>query len=201
MGYDDGSHVVFFGDVLDEFVDEDGGLGIESGVWLVAEEVVGGVYDGAGDAYTFFHTTADFGWHFLVYVFEAYTFEYGVYTVELFGGLHFRKYVEREHDVLLYVLGVEEGAALEEHSHFTTYFDFCYAVASIERAVVVVYFAFVGRGEAYDAFKQYAFAGAAGADDEVRLTFLKGSAYVVQYEFIVERFRDSVEPYHFERRS
>ena len=52
------SGVELVGDLGDEFVDEQGSLGVEAGVGLVEEKVLGIASQRAGDGGTFLHTTA-----------------------------------------------------------------------------------------------------------------------------------------------
>ena len=58
MGVDHRGGVEVVGDFGDEFVDEQRGFGIQTGVGLVKEEVFGITCECAGDGGTLFHTTA-----------------------------------------------------------------------------------------------------------------------------------------------
>src|SRR6218665_46182 len=57
VGIDHGGNVVFRGHFLDKFVDHQGGLRIETGVGLIAEQVFWIEYNGASQSDTLFHTT------------------------------------------------------------------------------------------------------------------------------------------------
>ena len=57
MGIDHGRNVVFLGDVVDELVDEDAGLRIESRVWFVAEQILRVQGDGTRNGNTLLHAT------------------------------------------------------------------------------------------------------------------------------------------------
>ena len=58
VGVDHGGGVEFVGDFGDELVDEQRGFGIEAGVGLVEEEVLGITGQRAGNGRTFLHTAA-----------------------------------------------------------------------------------------------------------------------------------------------
>ena len=56
VGVDNGCDLVFVRDTLDEFVDDDGGLWVESRIGFVAEEVTGLEDNGTGDGNSLLHT-------------------------------------------------------------------------------------------------------------------------------------------------
>jgi len=60
MGIDDGCHIVFGGDIMNQFVDDQRSLRVEAGVRLVAEQIFRIEGDGAGNGYALLHTSGDF---------------------------------------------------------------------------------------------------------------------------------------------
>ena len=59
MRIDDGRDIVLLRELVDELVDDRRGLGVKTGVWLVAEELFWIECQSAGDGSTLHHPTTD----------------------------------------------------------------------------------------------------------------------------------------------
>ena len=62
MRIDDGRDIVLLRELVDELVDDRRGLGVKTGVRLVAEEIFRIECQSAGDGSTLHHPTADLSW-------------------------------------------------------------------------------------------------------------------------------------------
>lgn len=167
MGVHDGGNAAFGGNFLEEFVYEDGCLGVESGVGFVAEEVLGFEDDGAGDTDAFLHTAADFAGVFFVTAIEVYALEAVVHSFLFFFGRVVCEHIEGKSDVFFDGHGVEEGGALKEHSDFSSYM---FALFFVEGGKVGIVVPDSTGGWFYkpdEYFEHDGFAGTTSSDEEV----------------------------------
>ena len=61
VGIDDGGDIILHSNIVDKVIDDDRGLRIEAGVWLVTEEVLRVEYYGSRNGCTLNHTSREFG--------------------------------------------------------------------------------------------------------------------------------------------
>ena len=93
VGVDDCRGVELVGDLGDEFVDEQGGFGVEAGVWLVEKEVAGIAGEGACYSGTFLHTAAQLRRIKFVNPFQINAFQTEIGAVVLLGIALFGEHV------------------------------------------------------------------------------------------------------------
>ena len=186
VGVDEGGHVVLACDVLDQGVDDQRCLGVESRVRLVAEEVLRVQRDGACDGHALLHAAADFARIFVAGIrqVDAVEAELGAALAVAQGVV--AEHVEGEHHVVHHRHGVEQGGALEEHAHLPAQQFLLLLVHGQEVAVVVEQLAPLRGQQADDALHQHRLSRAALSDDEVRLPVLEGGVDVRQHGFPFE---------------
>ena len=201
MGVDDGRHVIFRCDAVDEVVDDQRRLRVEAGVRLVAEKVLRVQGDGTRDGYTFLHAAADFAGIFLLRFLEVDAVQAELGTLHAVAIVVRGKHVEREHDVLQHRHGVEEGRALENHAHLPPEGNAFLFRHGQEVASVVEHFSAVRGQQSDDTLHQHRLARAALSDDEVRFAVFKHRADVSQHRAPFKGFMDGFKFNHCDVRS
>ena len=179
VGVYDGGYIIFVGDVAEEFVDKDGCLGVEAGVWLVAEEILGVEGDCPGNGHAFLHAARYFGGILVFGAFEVDALEAEECALGHFLLAHFGEHDQREHDVSEHCLGVEERGALKEHADFLAEILNLFGVHGEKVAAVEEYLALIGAEKADERFHEHGFARTALTDYEVGLAGVESGVYVV----------------------
>ena len=196
VGVDDGGHVELAGDALQQFVDDEGGLGIETRVGLVAEQVFGVEGDGTGNGDALLHTAGNLAGEFLVGSLQIDTVEALLGAVYALAEVHRGEHVEGEHDVLEDGHRVEEGSALEDHAHFAAHEHFFAFRHADEVAAVVEHLSAGGFEQPYEVLHEHGLARAALADDEIGLAVEEGGVDVLQHILAVETFIEVLDFNH-----
>ena len=88
VGVDNGGDVVLLGDVVNELVDADGGLRVQTRVGFVAEEVFGLEGNGAGYGNALLHTARQFAGHLEKGILEPHAIEAELHTFLNLGAVH-----------------------------------------------------------------------------------------------------------------
>lgn len=196
VSVDECGHVVFAGDVLNQPVNDERGLGVESRVGLVAEEVLRVQGDGAGNGYTLLHTAADFAGIFVFGFGQVHAVQAKHGTACAVAQGIVAEHVQGKHHVVEHRHRVEQGRTLENHSHLPAQGLLLLFVHCQEVAVVVEQFATFGCQQSYDAFHQYCLPRTALSDNQVGLAVVEGRADVCQHLFPLKRFAESFQFYH-----
>ena len=186
VGVDDGGDVQLLGDFLDQLVDKDGGLRVEAGVGLVAEQVFGIGDNGAGYGHTFAHAAAELGGEEFMGVWKVHTFEAEIHTFVHLGVGHFGEHQQGELHVLGHGKGVEQGSALEHHANFA--FQCCglMVVHGRELTAVVENLARSSCLQAAYRLHQHRLTRAAAPDDKVGLARLEHGGDAFQHLLFAE---------------
>ncbi len=199
VGVDHGGGVEFVGDFGDELVDEQRGFGIEAGVGLVEEEVLGITGQRTGDGGAFLHTTAQLRRIEFVYPFQIHAFQAEVGTVEFFALALFGEHVQREGDILLNGHGVEQRGTLEHHPHFLAEQQFVLFRQVVEFAAAVENFALLGRVQPHQALHQHRLARAGAPDDQVHLALLELRVNAEKHLLLAEILGNVSNCYHLDQ--
>ena len=190
VGVDDGGHVELAGDALQ------GGLGIETRVGLVAEQVFGVEGDGAGNGYALLHTAGDLAGEFLVGSLQIDTVEAFLGAVYALAEVHRGEHVEGEHDVLEDGHRVEEGCTLEDHAHLAAHEHFFAFRHADKVAAIIEHLSAGGFEQPYEVLHEHGLARAALADDEIGLAVEEGGVDVFQHFLVVETFIEVLDFNH-----
>ena len=193
MGVDYRGGVEIVGDFGDELVDEQGGFGVEAGVWLVEKEVAGIAGEGACYSGTFLHTAAQLRRIQLVRVHQINAFKTEVGSVAHLALAHVREHVQREGDVFLDRHGVEQRGTLEHHPHFLAEQQFVLFRQVVELPAAVENFALLGRVQPHQALHQHRLARPGPPDDEVHLALLELRVDAEKHLLLAEIFGNVVD--------
>ena len=196
VGVDDGCHIVILGDAREEFVDDERSLWIETRVRLIAEEVFRIHHDGAGDGNTFLHTTRDFARVFLLGINQVDTVEAFLCSLHTFPVIHIREHIEGEHHVLQHIERVEEGCALEDHTHLASHHHLLLLAHLHEVAAVVEYLSAGWFEESDKVLHQHGLSRTTLSDDEVGLSRFKFHTDIIEYGLVAECFCKILNFYH-----
>ena len=186
VGIDDGGHAILVGDAADEVVDDEARLGVEAGVRLVAEEVLGIEGDGSGNGYALLHTAAYLARHLVLRSFQVDALQTETGTIHSVGLIHIGEHVQGEHDVLQNRHRVEERSALEYHAHLAAQHHSLALVHRHEVASVIEHLALGGCKEADDVLYQHRLAGTGLTDNEVGLSVVEGHVDVHEDVTVIE---------------
>ena len=184
---DHSGDVVLASDVVDQLVDEDGGLRIEARVGFVAEEVFGIERDGAGDCYSFLHTAREFGGHFLMCSLEAYAFQAEIHAFAYLSHCLVAEHTEGKAHVFFHRHRVEEGRALKEHADFLANLLHLIVLQFCDVAPIVEDFPLLGLMKADEAFEQHGLARTGLPDDEVINAWLEDAVDAVEHRLFAKR--------------
>ena len=187
VGVDHGGDVVLAGDVVDELVDEDGGLRVEARVGFVAEEVARVERDGTGDGDALLHAARQLGGHLLVRTLQVDTVEAEVHAFANLGVGLFAEHAEGKGNVLLDRHRIEEGRALEQHADLLANLLHLLVLQFRDVAPVVEDFPLLGLVEADEAFEQHGLARPRLPDDEVVDARLEGAVDALEHRLFAER--------------
>ena len=193
------SGVELVGDLGDEFVDEQGSLGVEAGVGLVEKEVAGIAGEGACYSGTFLHTAAQLRRIKFVHPFQINAFQAEIGTVEFFALALFGEHVQREGDILLNGHGVEQRGTLEHHPHFLAEQQFVLFRQVVEFAAAVENFALLGRVQPHQALHQHRLARPGPPDDEVHLALFELRVDAEKHLLLAEIFGNVSNGYHLDQ--
>ena len=193
------SGVELVGDLGDELVDEQRGFGIETGVGLIEEKVLGIASQGTGDGGAFLHTTAQLRRIEFVYPFQIHAFQAEVGTVNLFALALFGEHVQREGDVFLDSHGVEQRGTLEHHPHFLAEQQFVLFRQVVELPAAVEHIALLGCVQPHQALHQHRLARPGPPDDEVHLALLELRVDAEKHLLLAEIFGNVSNGYHLDQ--
>ena len=121
VGVDDGGDVILDGDVVDEVINHDRCLWVESLVWLVAEEILRVEHDGACNGCTLNHTARKLRWVEVAGVRKLHTLEALLHSLILLGRALRGEHIEWQAHILVYGRRVEQRSTLEYHTQLTTH--------------------------------------------------------------------------------
>ena len=186
VGVDNGCRTILLGDGVNKFVNHQRGLGVQSGVRLVAEEILGLQGDGTSYGHALLHTSRNFTREFVTGFGEIDAVEAVFSTTSALFVTFVRKHVERKHYIFFHRQAVKERRILEYHSHLATEhhaFAFFHAhkVASIIKDL-----SRRGRKESHDALHQHCFSGTGLTNDEIGLAGFEGRVDVFEHLFVFE---------------
>ena len=196
VGVDDGGRVILLRELMDEFVDDERCLGVETGVGFVAEEILGLEGDGPRNGHAFLHTARDFTGELGSCLAEVDTVEAELGTAHTFLIGIIGEHVEGEHDVFKHRHGVEKGCTLENHSHLATEKGTLALGHAYKATPIVDNIASSWSEEPYDAFHQHSLARTALSDDEVRLAVFESGGDALEHFTSVKRFMEIGDFYH-----
>src|SRR5258706_3219072 len=175
---DNGSNIELMGNFMDQFINQNRRLWVQTGVRLIAKEVIGVVDNGPGNTDSFFHPARNFRRHLFVHIFQSHASKAEVDTLNLLPIRHFREDIQWKHHVFFDVLGIKERTPLKEHSHFSPDFRLHLFVGFGEVTQIIKNVSRIRLKKANHAFQQYALSRATRPDDEIGLSFV---------EFTIER--------------
>ena len=187
VGIDHGGDVVLVCNVVDELVDENGGLRVKARVGFVAEEIFGIERDGTRNGNALLHTARKFGGHLLVRTLQIDTIQTEIHALAYLFLCFIAEHTERKSDVLFHRHRVEEGRALEEHTNLLAYLFHLVILQFGDVAPIVEYFSLLGLVKADETFEQHGFARARLTDDEVVDSCLERATDAVEHRLFAER--------------
>ncbi len=197
---DDGGDVVLLGDVVNELVDADGGLRVQTRVGFVAEEVLGLKGNGAGNGNALLHTARQFAGHLEKGILEPHAVEAELHAFLNLGAVHVTEHTQRESYVVGHVHGVEQGAALKEDTNLAAHPFHLSSRVFQDVTVLVTYLAAVGLKQSDEALQQYSLTRTAQSDDQVVLAWIELAVDVVQHVLLVERFIEVLDSDHIKKK-
>ena len=199
MGVDDRRDAVLLGDLVDQVVDDDRGLRVESRVGFVAKQVAGIHHDSPGDGHALDHAARQFGRIEFVGPVEPHALEAEIHALHLLPLALRGEEVERQLDVLHNGRGVQQRPALKDHADVLAD-TFAFPETEFRKVhLVVPHVARIGFVQAHQRLEQHGLSRAAAADDEVRFSGLEFDRNVVEHHPAVERLDDMFGAYHISR--
>ena len=167
--------------------------GVETGVGLVEEKVLGVAGQRTGDGGALLHTTAQLRRIQLVRVHQINAFETEVGAVTHLALTHVREHVQREGDVFLNCHGVEQRGTLEHHPHFLAEQQFVLFRQVVELPAAVENFALLGRVQPHQALHQHRLARPGTPDDQIHLALLEPRVDTEKHLLLAEIFGNVVD--------
>src|SRR5690606_17446071 len=161
-------------------------LWIEPGVGFIAEKIFWIQHDRSRKRNALFHSSTEFGWIFLIGIFQVYAVQHFVYTIKFLSCVPFGEHIEGKLHILLHGEAVEKRRPLEQHSNLFTDLGLLFEVHSAEVLTMVDDLSFVGLEQADHALHEHGLTASARTDDEVALPSLHHGAYIMDDHFAVE---------------
>jgi hypothetical protein len=197
MGDHYSSTVVFLGQFPDQLVNEEGGLGVQAGIRLVAEQVFRVKHNGPGDGHSFFHAPAQLGREFFVGTGEVYPFECFIHLFFLVTVRQPGEHIEGKKDILLNRKGIEEGGTLEEHADLLAKLFLVIVIHGEHIVAFVKDISLIRLEKAHHAFGENGLAATAGADNKIAFAGLHHAADILKDDLISKTFLDVSYLDHF----
>ena len=186
MGVDDGCHLILLRNVMDQFVYDKTGLGVQTAVWLIAKKILGIEGYGTGNSHTLLHTATDFAGKFVLRTLKVHTFQAELGTAYTVGLAIIGKHFQREHDILQHGHGIEKSRTLENHAHLAADKHLLALGHSNEVAAIIQYLSAGGDKQAHDILHQHCLSTSALADDKIGLSVLENGIYINEHILVLK---------------
>ena len=192
----DGRHVELLCQVVDEPVDEDGGIWVKAGVRFVAEEVFGVQGYRTCDSDALLHSAAELIRVFVVRTDDVYLFKTVLSSFAPLGRRPVGEEFHREHHVFYYCRKVEERAALEQDSDLLSECLLFLITHCRQFSVSVGDVSAVRFHQADEVLQQHGLSRAAGTYDHVAFSGFILYRYVLQHGLAFKAFVQMFNLYH-----
>ena len=135
-----------------------GGGRVQSGVWLIAEEILGVKRYGSCNTHPLLHTSTKFGGHLFVGIYQINPFKAEIGALQHLLPAPIGEELHRKDYILLHCGKVKERTPLEEHTYLSANSLLLLNIQSVEERIAIPYLTRIGSMKPNQRLKEHSLA-------------------------------------------
>jgi len=118
VGIDNGSHFKFLGNIVNQFINHNRSMRVQTGVRFIAKQIFRVQGNGTGNGRTLLHAARQLARHFMQRLAQTHSLQAEFHPVVNFGRHHIREHPQRESYIFSHIHRIEQGRTLKQHTNF-----------------------------------------------------------------------------------